>query len=479
MAIGVLAVLFGNAWVKRYLRGDAFREFMNVQVSKSLHTWGEFAPFEWNGSSVYSETYQAQGLTTGPFEQMHAHGLRAAVDFGSFRQEAWDIDEVSVNRLTFVVSNEAQGKMLPPNLPLTNKGFWSRWIPQAVSIGKIAVADVSFAAGSGEDRLVSERGRLTLKPMTGSEGWSLLSEGGTMSLAGWPILKTQAIHARLQDDRLFVTDAGFRFHGSAKMQVNGELNLRDGGLRLRTDVDQLAADKVFEADWRQRLLGTIHADVRSTGNLSELQEELRHHGRVWMKNGVLMALPVLDRIATYTRTERFRRLVLDEASANFNLQDKALVFTDLSLRSNGLVQITGKVIVRDPFYPTRSPNIDGVLQVGVVHGVLKWLPGADKKVFTTEREGYLWTTMRVQGTLDALTEDLSPRLTSAAVTTTVEKVPEKGFEVGRGILDGAASVLSGEAGRILRGAGGTVLDTAESVVGDGLQFVPMIVPPVR
>ncbi len=478
VVIGVAGVLFANGWVKRYLRTDAFRDFMNVQVSKTLHTWGKFEPFEWNGSSVYSETYRAQGLTTGPFEQLHAHGLRAGVDFGSFRSEAWEIDQVSVNRLTFVVSDDERRKMMPPPVPQPLRSFWSRFIPQQVAIGKIAVADASFAAGTGDERVVAEHGRLTLMPLAGSEGWSVISEGGTMTLTDWPLLTVSTIHARLHDHSLFVTDAGFRFHDSAKMQVNGEFNLGEGTLRLRTDVDRLAADKVFEEDWRQRLLGTIHADVRSNGKLSE-PSSVQHQGRVWLKDGVLMALPVLDRIASYTSTERFRRLVLDEASADFVLQGKSLILSNLSLRSDGLVQITGELNVSDPFHPTASPQIDGVLEVGVVHGVLKWLPGAEKKVFTSEREGYLWTTMRVQGTLDALQEDLSPRLTSAAMTTTVEKVPEKGLDVSRRLLDGAAGVLGGDAGRVLRGTGGAVLNTAEEVVGGGLRFVPMIVAPVQ
>ena len=84
--------------------------------------------------------------------------------------------------------------------------------------------------------------------------------------------------------------------------------------------------------------------------------------------------------------------------------------------------------------------------------------------------------MRVQGTLDDLQEDLSPRLTSAAVTTAVEQVPEKSFDVSRSMLDGAAGMLGGDLGDVLRGTGGAILDSAEEVLGSGLQFVPMFVP---
>ena len=461
--------------MKRYLKGDAFREFMSVEMSKTLRTWGSFEPFEWNGSSVYSEMYRAKGLTSGPLEKVSAHGLRAGVDFGSFRRDAWKIDQVSINKLTFVLSNDVRRKVELPEFPERDKSFWARLFPQEVEIGKVLVADASFALGSGEQRLLSERGRMTLTPLSGSDGWSVVAEGGDVSLAELPNLSVDVIHARLHEEGLFLTDAGFRFHDTAKMHVTGDVQFDTGKVRLRMGVDQLPADKVFEEDWRQRLLGTIHADVRTTGALHN-PGMLRHGGRVWMKDGVLKALPILNRIASYTRTDRFRRLILNEASADFVLQGNTLKLTNLLMRSNGLVQITGTATVSDPFHPTASPVVKGVFQVGVVHGVLKWLPGAERKVFTGGRDGYLWTTMRVQGTLDDLQEDLSPRLTSAAVATAVEQVPEKSFDVSRSMLDGAAGMLGGGLGDVLRGTGGAILDSAEEVLGSGLQFVPMFVP---
>jgi hypothetical protein len=46
--------------------------------------------------------------------------------------------------------------------------------------------------------------------------------------------------------------------------------------------------------------------------------------------------------------------------------------------------------------------------------MLDWIPGAAEKVFTEDREGLRWTTMRLTGSPTDPKEDLSKRLRDAA-----------------------------------------------------------------
>ncbi|MGY8688136.1 MAG: hypothetical protein ACKVHP_10425, partial [Verrucomicrobiales bacterium] len=226
-------------------------------------------------------------------------------------------------------------------------------------------------------------------------------------------------------------------------------------------------------DWKQRLLGTIQADIETKGSYRETQA-LKHKGTVRLKNGILMALPVLEKLADYTRTERFRRLVLNEAMADIRLEEDEIQLEKLFIRSDGLLQVTGSLTVGHPFDDTSPRPLSGVLEVGVVRDVLKWLPGVEKRVFKQERLGYMWTTMRVGGTVEAPTEDLTPRLGQALVVGTIEVVPETAIGAGRGLLNVASGVLGPDAGGLLDQVGNEVLDNADGVIKEGLGMVPML-----
>jgi hypothetical protein len=54
-------------------------------------------------------------------------------------------------------------------------------------------------------------------------------------------------------------------------------------------------------------------------------------------------------------------------------------------------------------------TLSGELQLGVTPEYLEWLPKA-QRIFTRQRDGYLWTTVQLGGTMDDPQEDLSPRV---------------------------------------------------------------------
>ena len=85
--------------------------------------------------------------------------------------------------------------------------------------------------------------------------------------------------------------------------------------------------------------------------------------------------------------------------------------------------------------------IDGAFQVGVTPGSLQWLPGAQAKVFTESRGGYLWAPMRLTGPVNKPNEDLTPRLAAAAQGAVIEGVQNAAGEAIKTGKDAAKSVL--------------------------------------
>ena len=58
-------------------------------------------------------------------------------------------------------------------------------------------------------------------------------------------------------------------------------------------------------------------------------------------------------------------------------------------------------------------QLQGVLQVGLKPEFLDWVPGSLEAVFTEQRDGLNWTTVRLSGTVQEPKEDLSKRILSA------------------------------------------------------------------
>ena len=57
----------------------------------------------------------------------------------------------------------------------------------------------------------------------------------------------------------------------------------------------------------------------------------------------------------------------------------------------------------------QNRRLDGTRRLGATPKYLEWLPKAER-VFSRQRDGYLWTTVNLAGTLQAPKEDLSPRV---------------------------------------------------------------------
>ena len=61
-----------------------------------------------------------------------------------------------------------------------------------------------------------------------------------------------------------------------------------------------------------------------------------------------------------------------------------------------------------------NKDIDGKFKIAAAPDVVDTLPGAREEVFTESRDGYLWTTLKIDGPSSHPREDLKPRLIAAA-----------------------------------------------------------------
>jgi hypothetical protein len=420
------AAFFGfSFWLNAYLHGDAFRALVSQKTSAFLHAEGEYMPFHWNGLSVYSDGYRARSL----FGALQADQLRAEFNPHGVFHRAWQINDLEIQRLqlTFGRVTAATNVASPSPPPASSESFAeprrrSSWIPDRLELQRTRIQETDLnwtpTGHTGSLRQV----RVTIEPE--GRAWLLTGHGGQLQQTGWPALTVDHLKLRYQSPTLFVNDSLFKLSDSENVNLSGQVVFGENPTAdLRAKFAGVVITPFLPEDWRAKLHGQATGEARLTG-----PDALTVTGQLHLVSGQLEALPVLDRIALFTQTAQFRRLTLQKATADFVWTKPKLTVSHLVLESEGLLRVEGDFVVV-------ARQLEGVFQVGVTPTSLRWLPGSQSRVFTVERNGYVWTPVRVAGPLHNVKEDLSQRLIAAAGAEVIDDVKGTVEKGARGVLE--------------------------------------------
>lgn len=408
---GVVVLLLGVTFgVPAYLRSDRFRQLVGHETSQWLGlTEGEFLALDWKGFSAYSEGFAGAGAD----RQVRADRIRAELYPGGILRRTWQVRDLEIARLRVQwsapgveaaaggVSGETGAARKPVRV-----GWWGGWAGR-LELERARVEDLRLHWPGG----ALESVRAVATPEAG--GWRLEGTGGQLRLGVWPAMGVQRVRARYREGELAVLDSELRMGDGAVLEVTGR-GRREGASEAKVDYRGVDVASWLPGDWRLRLAGVAGGTARVTGDWRG-KGEMRVWGVVELSRAQLQALPVLDRIAVFTQTAEFRRLNLQTARVEYDWTRERLVLREVVMEASGLLRLEGGGEVRDG-------RMDGVFELGVTPRSLRWLPGSQGRVFSEERAGYVWTTVRVSGPLNNLQEDLSGRLVSAAGEEVIEGV---------------------------------------------------------
>jgi hypothetical protein len=425
-------IVAARIYFTRYLHSDAFRKSLGEAAAKSLHAdSAEFAPLEFDGSTVYGENFRATRGDGGGFSSLGADQLRATFDWHGLLKHTVQIDEMSVARVDIQPPTGAIPGAVTPEIasggaetpaPLTEAG--SGW---TVDLRKAVINEVNWQ-WDPSGNLTGASVTLTPDP---SGAWIVDAQGGTVNMAGWAPLDLDSASMRWQSPSLYINSADLR-NGSGRLNVTGSIQTRQS-VDLQVKFDGMDVNPLETPDWRERLSGRLAgvANIQAPLGAGAAASQLTVSGSVALIDGQLTALPILDEIGTFTHTERFRTLELTRASANFNRTPTRLQVTDMVVESEGLIRVEGAfTIIND--------NIDGDFQVGLTPATLQWIPGSQELIFTDSRGGYRWTPMHITGPVEHPTDDLTPRLITATGKTLIkgaEDIEGTVKKTGEGLLD--------------------------------------------
>jgi hypothetical protein len=83
------------------------------------------------------------------------------------------------------------------------------------------------------------------------------------------------------------------------------------------------------------------------------------------------------------------------------------------VEAEGLIRVEGS-------YTVENGEIAGIFEVGLTSATLQWIPGSQEQIFTTSRDGYRWTEMKLSGPVAHPVDDLTPRLVAAAGNAVIQ-----------------------------------------------------------
>lgn len=433
-ALAAMAAAGFCLYVKSYLKSDDFLatleqsavDDMNVDVAR-------IAPLDWDGSGI-----RCGGVTMEGHEflsSLQAKNVETEFSRWELLKRAFVITSVNIEELKLQLApvpfrfrekdeepkSWAERHILPDTFRLEKGSIDSLHVSYGDPGRLYALSGTrvksAHDAGSSQYRFDVRGGRLSL-PFKGCPAFSLMS--------GTVLFNHSSKRVNVPSCRL-TTDAG------GYLDIKGDWDGASSSWTANVVVNGVPASSVLENDWKKHVRGSVSGGV----DLRAGRDGVTHvAGLVRLQDGMLTGLPVLDRLALFCGSSRFRQLPLHKASAQFRYQEAVWHVSDILVESENLIRVEGWLEIG------KGGTLNGRLQVGLrADGLWRVLPGFSDVFSASHREtggNLAWANVNIGGTLDSPSEDLSARLIKAAG----DRLTEIGLEKVAEAADVASRLLN-------------------------------------
>lgn len=422
----------GYVWLRSYLASADFRRMIVSQAEKTLKAQSTMSPLRWDGFQVNTDYFEATGPSS--MKQLSVEGVKTGIDAAGVMRGVWSVSPSRITKLSVTVDTTATG-LAAPQVETIDEGseslrvkpsWFDSWIPKKIETDSLIVNDSVIRVITREGEAMLSGTRWDVEPTDSLEKVKVRANGGKVKLPfEWsPVLKLDKMRLTYQSGYLYLTDSTFRVYDNGSLDIAGELDLESQSYSLEGSLRDVMCSEVLPSDWRQRLSGKVESSfaVRS----SKSQPTVKGHLRI--DQGILTALPILDKLAAYSQSLRFRTLTLHAAECDYEWTGDRIVFSNIKLGSDGLARMEGRITLSRSA-PGQPYQLNGDFLVGLAPGTLSQIPGAEEDVFFPGEKGLLWAPMHLSGTMDDPKEDLSARLMAAAGARMFDIIPATGVKV--------------------------------------------------
>lgn len=398
-AFGAIAML--NPRLTRYVESDEFRAELDKQTAKGLHfSEGTYAPIRRTGFlSAASDKFVARNgrkALTG----LDAHGITARFNpLGVFLRR-WQLDDVHIDGGEVAIQTYE-----PKPTPSPSKPWYHIFLPDRVYLQQVRSEPVDVTW-----RLRNEKGgffgtRLLITPH--GRDFEYRATGGTMKGPIIPDLPLRHTHLLITKTQLtlYTLDLAPAPESDGFIRAEGTAGTReDKSVDFKLKFGKVPVRDWLPASWRGHVSGLAGGEVHWSGQNPKL-ESSQVQGSVRVEGGRAGQLPFLEKLASITGKKSIASLELTECSAELDWKSPQVQIKNIAIEDKGKFRIEGAVSIREK-------SLGGAIQLGLAPEYLEWLPNAGE-VFPKEKAGYLWTTVRLSGTIDQPEQDLSPRIVEA------------------------------------------------------------------
>jgi hypothetical protein len=403
-ALLVLALFSGWIGIHSFIQSDSFREWLGKKVSRSIHADGQFEPLIWEGSSFRSAGFSAKGIGKSKLRSLHITNLSAHIDWWQLPKGIWMIDQISADKVEAVIG-KGTAKTTPPGLPKESFGLdLPNFLPSELRVEHLyfASADLHWQTNHGDTgQFVGTKLSVTER---GPDRWDVDAIGGNVRRAAYPELHIEEVHGSVDQDTVAIREAKAKTAGAGEIQVSGKVAIRRPlNAQLTSDFSDLAATAIMPAEWH--LGGKVSGHLVYTGDLDRFE-----HGEVAGSIKISgAAFDVANLFVTLHQLAKFGGLNdvrIDSIETHIRYQERELQLTDIRASYEDQIRVEGTGTIA-------PDHLTGDLLLGLSPKILGWIPGAEEKVFTEQRDGLHWTTVKISGTPNQPKEDLTRRLVGA------------------------------------------------------------------
>ena len=390
--------LFFSPLLTHYVESDAFRRSMEKETAKGLHfPSGQYSRIRRTGAlTAQSEGFRA---TNGQkaMKSIDARGIRATFNPWAVFVRRWELDDVHVQ------SGEIEVQVYEHKPEQVSLNPWfAIFLPNRVVLKRIESDAANVTWQMRGERAGFFGTRLLITP--NGPDFEYRANGGTLKMAVVPDLYLRGAHLLITKTLFSLydidlapdpqSDGSIRGHGNAGI---GE----DKSVDLKATFDRLPIRGWLPAKWKEHFSGSAFGELHWTGESPKL-EHSSGEGSLRVRSARIDDLPFLEKLAELAQKKSFERLDLNDCSLGFAWRYPKIDIRDIEIEEKGKFRIEGAITVE-------RRSLRGEVKLGLTREYLDWLPNPTE-VFNQERSGYLWTTVRLSGSIDHPQQDLSARI---------------------------------------------------------------------
>jgi len=385
------------------VHGDLFRDWLSKKVSRSLHADGRLEPLTWEGSNFRSAGFSATGNPKSKLRSLKVTNISAHIDWHQLLKGQFVIDHLNAEKIEAVV-----GKGLSqPSAEPTHRapGFkFSDLLPSRVRVDYFFVGDANLHWQT----TLGDSGQFTGTKVTATQRqpdqWDVEAIGGKAQHAAYPVMEVQRAHGTVNRESIVIQDAQAALPGGTSIQLAGNIDIaKQLNATLTANFANLDTNAVFPVAWR--FGGKMSGHLVYKGDLDRF-EHGEVTGSVKISGAAIDLANVFGTLHQLARFGGLNDVQLDSIATDIRYQERNTQFSNFQASYQDQIRLEGT--------GSMGPgHIDANLLLGLSPKILGWIPGAEERVFTDQKDGLRWTPVRISGTPEQPKEDLTKRLVSA------------------------------------------------------------------